>query len=95
MSYVTIRKFAYLKTPKYTYVIHNDQGGTVSNCGMQPSMKATAKHLYNERIAECADNPQLRVLVETWHGFDAQDHPVMTVEFTDLDAFLSRNGANR
>jgi hypothetical protein len=44
MKYV-IRKFAYLKTPIYTWSAENEAGGSFSNSGNQKSERAAVAHL--------------------------------------------------
>jgi hypothetical protein len=40
MDTLLIRKFAYLKTPVYSWSIQNNVGGSFSNSGMKKSRKA-------------------------------------------------------
>lgn len=40
-----IRKFAYLKTPLFSWTVENDNGGSFTNSGMLKSEKACIKHV--------------------------------------------------
>lgn len=40
MQKLIIRKFAYLKTPLWSWSIENERGGSFSNSGMKKSRKA-------------------------------------------------------
>ncbi len=44
MNHVKIRKFAYLKTPKYHWTFLNDVGGSFSNSGEYTSFNKCIAH---------------------------------------------------
>lgn len=92
--HLTISKFAFLKTPKYSVTLHNDQGGSCS-IGQQGSMKAVGSHIWFTYAQHRVVQPNIRVIVETWHGFDDNDKPVITTDISDVDAILSRIGTTR
>jgi hypothetical protein len=92
--YIVIRKFAYLKTPKYAATLHNDAGGSEGG-GEHKTLKAVASHLWFRYGRDRIIAPSTRVIIETWEGFDAKDEPVTTQVVTDFDAMLARLSVTR
>lgn len=94
-SWFVVRKLDYLKTPKYGVTVCNDQGGSSGNGADMRTLKAAAGYIWSNWREVVTINPAMRVVVETWRGFDANDKPVITTEITDADAFLARSGVTR
>jgi hypothetical protein len=93
-SWFVVRKYEYLKTTRYSVWIENDQDGG-SGAGEFRTLKSAAGHIWSSFRDVVTVNPSMRVVVETWHGFDADGKPITTTETTDADAFLSRTGVTR
>ena len=93
--HLQVIKYDYLKSPYYSVTLHNDEGGSSRSSGNLKTLKAVGSHIWfgyaQPRIVE----PDTRVIVETWHGFDENEEPVTTSEFTDVDAMLARIGTTR
>lgn len=92
--HIIIRKLAYLKTPKFCITLHNDEGGS-SSYGEHNSMKSAAGHLWFSLCRGRVVQPDTRVFIDTWHGFDEKGEPVTTREMSDVDAVLARIGTTR
>lgn len=74
-SWLRIRKLEYLKTPIFDWTLENSVGGVFASRIQARSLKACIEHF---RKSQSTINENMKVIIETWHGFDDSNEPVVT-----------------
>jgi hypothetical protein len=89
-----VRKFAYLKSPRYAVEVRNDEGGS-SSTGEYRNLRSAAGHIWSNYRDSITVNPSMRLVIDTWHGFGEDHLPVSSQVEINVDAFLARTGVTR
>jgi hypothetical protein len=75
-QWLEVTRFAYLKTPKVRWAIHNDVGGIFSNSGQYNSLKQLGKAFRTQYPDKSVLEMPVRIV--TIEGYDANDKAVET-----------------